>query len=324
MVKSIYDSFKCEADKCRFTCCDGWKIDLDSRVCSEILGEGEHEVDSNGHCPFQLESGLCSIVIENGELELPETCHMFPRLINEYDNMNEYSLSYGCQAVIDITNQCDESSFGDAEENDELPYRKRLIQIISDKDLSIDEAFMEMLRQLNISNNDVVNDNIEDIDSLIETNLLFQDMVVNYLKVDKYNEILRDIADVSAEFNPEASVGIWEQFKISFNQWDELLKKCFKEKIFYSCVSDEPDDIAAELQVIITEYIIVRYAVFLKGILSKTNTIKYEDIRMYLAAFSRILGHNSDAVIELYAEMFGKVSWDDSYAELLLYKNTEP
>ena len=56
---------------------------------------------------------------------------------------------------------------------------------------------------------------------------------------------------------------------------------------------------------IIIEYLLVRYAVFLKCSITEGNDINTSDIKDYIVCFSRVIGNNSDSVIEFFEEGFG-------------------
>ncbi len=55
--------------------------------------------DANGRCLFFREDGLCNMVLDYGEECLCYTCHMYPRHIEEFEDVREYSLSMSCPEV---------------------------------------------------------------------------------------------------------------------------------------------------------------------------------------------------------------------------------
>ena len=56
---------------------------------------------------------------------------------------------------------------------------------------------------------------------------------------------------------------------------------------------------------IILEYLLVRYAIFLKYSISRDNNISVDDIKDYIVCFSRVIGNNSESVIEFLQDGFG-------------------
>ena len=109
-----YDFFRCIADKCPADCCSGWEIyiDDDSLARYESLpgATGDYLRDSidyknqifkqkDRRCALLDESGLCRLQSAFGEEALCETCRMFPRHVEEFDGVREYSLSLSCPVV---------------------------------------------------------------------------------------------------------------------------------------------------------------------------------------------------------------------------------
>lgn len=127
-----YDTFRCIADQCSFTCCQEWRIGVDDKtfqkwkglkleakdrdrknqseltLCNCVEKEESGQIIKLGKdkkCPFLNEKKLCKIVLELGESYLSETCTTFPRQINTFEDRIEYSLDPGCPAVVDLLNQ---------------------------------------------------------------------------------------------------------------------------------------------------------------------------------------------------------------------------
>lgn len=116
-VPTYYKDFACIAEKCNYSCCAGWDVDLDEetadyyRSVKGAFGErlksrmvkGEDGVhfalEKDGRCPFLNSENLCDIYIELGEEALSEVCTEFPRFTMEYENVREKMLSLACQEV---------------------------------------------------------------------------------------------------------------------------------------------------------------------------------------------------------------------------------
>ena len=120
---SSYDKFKCIADKCRFTCCEGWDIGVDADIYNKWKKENiisdyilnkvkikkcgsktEYSIDkeTNEACPFLDKQGLCQIVKSYGEEYLSLTCRMFPRIENIFEDKKELSLSCACPETVEL------------------------------------------------------------------------------------------------------------------------------------------------------------------------------------------------------------------------------
>lgn len=106
-----YDEFACIADKCPDTCCAGWQIMIDEdslekyeRVKGSFGERLEREIDweegafcqKRGRCCFLNEKNLCDIYGNLGEEALCETCTKYPRHVEEFEDLREYSLSLSC------------------------------------------------------------------------------------------------------------------------------------------------------------------------------------------------------------------------------------
>lgn len=118
-----YDTFKCTADKCPDTCCAGWQIMIDEdslKRYESVKGEfGErlkHSIDWSegsflqncGRCTMLNDRNLCDLVIACGEDSLCETCNRYPRHIEEFEGLREYSLSISCPVAAQIVLGCEE------------------------------------------------------------------------------------------------------------------------------------------------------------------------------------------------------------------------
>ena len=95
-------------------------------------------------------------------------------------------------------------------------------------------------------------------------------------------------------------------YKSLFEQYNQLIENCIVAKILSSCVSDDTLEMVISFQMIILEYLLVRYAIFLKYCMNKNKELDEEDIKDYIVAFSRIIGNNSEAVIDFIRDGFGQ------------------
>lgn len=106
-----YSEFKCIADKCPATCCDGWAVVVDEDsikkyknlpsedrdyVMSHIDEEEGTFVQCDGRCSFLNDNGLCDLCSRYGEEMFSRTCRRYPRHFEEYGNLHEAALSMSC------------------------------------------------------------------------------------------------------------------------------------------------------------------------------------------------------------------------------------
>ncbi|EOU2068110.1 lysine-N-methylase, partial [Clostridium perfringens] len=365
---SGYDDFKCIADSCKFTCCEGWDIDIDKDTYEkwknnkedskyllnnvkvrEVNGEKLYFInkDTFEACSFLDCKGLCNIVKCKGEEYLSKTCSTFPRISNEFEYRKELSLSCSCPEVVEILDNIDSeiiiNQLEKINKEDiplELKLRDTLINIMYEEGFSLEEKLLlgfEML--LNILENesytseDIFLDelekysNIEYIkeviylyneikinkgESLEEVNSLFLDIIENYKSISNLKCVLERVSDFAENTNINLLSEKWEKYKESFKEFEDLLKKCIISKIFSNCTSDDMEDMIISFQLIILEYLLTRYSVFLNYCINDEK-IQREEIKNNIITFSRVIENNKDAVIEFLNDGFEEIILEIGY-----------
>ncbi|GAA0119018.1 flagellin lysine-N-methylase [Clostridium perfringens] len=356
---SGYNDFKCTANKCKFTCCEGWDINIDKDTYerwekdekdSIYLLNGVKTKECNGKeeyfikketfkkCPFLDGEGLCNIVKSHGEGYLSKTCHSFPRMNNNFGHKRELSLSCACPEVVEILDKIHEkigmepeSSNDEEEDLLELKIRESLIDIVSEEEFSLDERLLigfdmllNILEDESYTSEEILLEELEKysdneyrkevayvyneielnrVDSLLEINSLFLDMVENYREVSNLKCILEEISNFAEEANIESLSEEWKEYKENFKEFHKLLEKCIVSKIYSNCISDDMEDMILSFQLIILEYLLTRYAVFLNYCINGEK-IKNEEVKDYIVIFSRIIGNNAEAVLEFLSDGF--------------------
>lgn len=106
-----YDKFKCIAGECPSSCCKGWEIIIDDesiekykavessfkeRIQSSINMDEECFIQHDGRCAMLNDRDLCDLQLNLGEEMLCYTCGMYPRHVEEFDEVRELSLSLSC------------------------------------------------------------------------------------------------------------------------------------------------------------------------------------------------------------------------------------
>jgi lysine-N-methylase len=176
-------------------------------------------------------------------------------------------------------------------------------------------------------------------DSLDETNELFLDIVQNYRKLDNYRDYLKDISEFGEALDINGALDRWENFKEAFGQHGQLLENCLVSKIFASCVSDDIDEMLLSFQQLVTEYVMVRYSVFLRYLTCHKDAGKsraesagnnaeykaekkpepdYRDVRTYIVVYSRIIGYNQEGIRKFWKDSFEEAVWEFGYMLLLI------
>lgn len=112
-----FDIFRCTADKCPDTCCAGWQIVIDdvslerymkdksafgSRLCNGIDWQESAFIQYDRRCSMLNDRNLCDLVIEKGEEWLCETCSRYPRHVEEFEGLREWSLSLSCPVAAEL------------------------------------------------------------------------------------------------------------------------------------------------------------------------------------------------------------------------------
>lgn len=354
-----YEKFKCIADKCKFTCCTGWDISVDSDTYNKWKGEDNSEYlldnlsfkknngessylikkETKGTCPLLNSEGLCNIVINKGDEYLSSTCKTFPRIENRFENVKEFNLSCACPEVVNIISEMNEKISMDSkdylsyiEDLGSLKIRETLVSIIQSEDINIEEKLMisygmllKILDSDDLSYEDLIElldnyklksyikdevnkkseyKNIEITESLGVLNLLFTDIIENYRNVSIFEDDLKDIYKFAKGVNKKSIVIEWKSFKKMFNDYEALNENFIASKILSNCINEDIEEMIISFEMIILEYLLSRYAVFLRYCVNREGSINLEWIQNYTVIFSRIIGNNSDSVIEFLLDRF--------------------
>lgn len=363
-----YDRFKCSADKCKFTCCEGWDINVDEDAFNKWKNEEskfnyilqnlklkesgekkEYFLDKYTHetCPLLDENGLCKIVKNHGDEYISLTCQTFPRIKNILGDRNEFTLSCSCPEVIEIISNIDGKINMICKDNNasidsslEFKVRETLISVIQHNELALEykliicfQMLLAILENVHIQKRRLfteieeykdkeymkeledmyskVNLNIDE--SIEELNNLFLDIVENYRDVSGLENILEEISGFAEEIEIEYLCEQWDDYKGKFEKYDELIENCIVSKVLASCNSSDIEEVVISFEMIILEYLLIRYALFLKYCISEEEGLDIQNIKDYIVVFSRVIGNNTEAVIEFINEGFGSEILDVGY-----------
>lgn len=129
---NYYKEFFCIADRCEATCCAGWQIVVDEeslKKYKKVTGEFKQRIKdgvdfkegvfyqkSGKRCAFLNEQNLCDMYTVLGEEAFCETCRRYPRHIEEFENVREFTLSASCpEAARILLSQKEPITFYEAE-----------------------------------------------------------------------------------------------------------------------------------------------------------------------------------------------------------------
>ncbi len=201
-VKPYYfEQFKCAAHKCPDTCCAGWQIMIDEDTLEAYMqekgsfaGRLAKGIDwtegsfrqQDGRCAMLNEDNLCDLVISMGEDCLCETCHRYPRHVEEFEGLREWSLSLSCPVAAHMILEAEEPLGFLAEEDDlqdplEEEFedfdlllftqledaRKVLFRMATDRSKTMEERLWLLLEMARQMQNCVDEDRLFDMDELI-------------------------------------------------------------------------------------------------------------------------------------------------------------
>lgn len=223
IVPNYYKEFKCVASKCTDTCCAGWEIIIDEETYqkyNKVRGEFGERLKSNltlyedgepgfilqnDNCPFLNKNNLCDIYTELGEESLCYTCKTYPRLIEEYSDIQEIGISLSCPEAARLILQSSKPVTFEVLEDDGIqnPYDDInfdiSIQLISARKMALD-----ILQNRSIAFNDRIALLItfaHDIQEKISANKLSQitDIINTYSKEDYQKELINEFDKYKAK-----------------------------------------------------------------------------------------------------------------------------
>lgn len=193
-----YNKFRCLAGSCPDTCCAKWQIVIDDRTLARYGKVEEpfrtrlknsidhkekvyHQI--NDRCAFLNEEGLCDIHGDIGPEYLCRTCRVYPRHIEEFENVREKSLALSCPEVArlllshngKVTYLHKENDKSETyEEFDNLLYgilcdiRSLMVDIIQKRELDISTRFAMVLSLAHDVSRRLVDNNLFDIENVAE------------------------------------------------------------------------------------------------------------------------------------------------------------
>lgn len=235
---NYYDEFCCIADKCPDTCCAGWQIVIDDKSLERYENEksayrrqlldsidwqeGVFKQKEKKRCAFLNEKNLCDMYLHLGEESLCYTCTNYPRHIEEFENIREYTLSVSCPEVARILlNKKDLVEFlyeEDEEEEEFEDYDPFLFSILEDGREVIRKILQN--RNLDISQRAYLVWKLADeMQECIDDGELF----VCHDIFDKYQKKQHDL------FSIEQESECWKNnMELSYNFFIQVYKKIYR------------------------------------------------------------------------------------------------
>lgn len=136
-----FRNFRCIAGACPESCCEGWQIVIDEdslkryqedktpfgkRLAGSIDWQEGTFKQQDRRCLMLNDRNLCDLVIAEGEGSLCRTCHLFPRHMEEYEDVREYTLDLSCpeaaKSIVERTTSFSMTEREDQTEDDPSEY----------------------------------------------------------------------------------------------------------------------------------------------------------------------------------------------------------
>ena len=264
-IPDYYKEFKCTADKCEDTCCEGWQIVIDEQSLKrykKVRGDfmwrmlrsvdwmqGVFRQDKEKRCAFLNEQNLCDLYTACGEKSLCKTCKLYPRHIEEFEGVREITLSISCPEVARILMDKKEpvtflsyEKEGEEEYEDFDPFffsiledaRKAMIEILQNRELPLSKRILLVLGMAHDMQGRVNRQEMFDCFSVIEK---YQGEKA-WKFADEYLAAERDMAWTREMFDKLYELELLRE------EWDMLLQEaevmlyCDSEQK-YRAISDE-------------------------------------------------------------------------------------
>ncbi len=109
---SFYNEFMCLANKCTYTCCMDWGIHMTPEEVERLHkyygdrldihedGSATLKFGKEGTCELMSPEGLCTLYLMHGVNGICAICDTYPRFSTEYNDLQEFHLSNGCEGVL--------------------------------------------------------------------------------------------------------------------------------------------------------------------------------------------------------------------------------
>lgn len=369
---NYYDAFRCIGSECPFTCCQEWAITVDEDtlgkwkgVTLETIGvKGEKKATStlcdcvekeeseyvialkkDKTCPFLNEDKLCSVVVSLGESYLSKTCTTYPRHIHKVGDKEEYSLDFGCPAVIDLIYKeekgiCFKSEGIKGYTPSVLEeVREMILERMQDETYTLTEGILmayccllELLEEEELTAevveaykskeyletlvNEMRTMKVEEIDSFWERNEQFLDRIQLYRKDETYTKDI-EVYSILAEKLEEYYSDIWileknEVFEVQYQGFEKLLRNYLAAEIWANVLRNHMTlvDMVMIYQWIILEYCAIKQLTFLKWISAETVAIDYNMVRDSIMMIARMIAYDQAEIEKCLAYSFEETILD--------------
>lgn len=256
-----YHEFECAADKCPDTCCSGWQIVIDDKSLEKYeqyvghfddklqagidWAQGCFKQDECKRCSMLNKDNLCELILNMGEEHLCSTCELYPRHVEEFEGLREWSLGLSCPIAaalvlgrkepvhfVEERNDDDDPLIDEFDDFDFLLFteledaRQVIYAIIQNREMSIGariNALMQMSLQLQIC---VEENRISDMQDIVRVyageNDVAIDGKIHTVEVNEEYEDILDYGDSLAKLNIEDPRKRYEFLQETFSVYNKL------------------------------------------------------------------------------------------------------
>ena len=265
LAPAYYKEFSCKADKCRNTCCSGWRIpiskdeylklmtvncskDLDRRLQSAFVtpeyvsDECYRYVSFNwlGSCPIQ-DKGLCTLFSEKGESFIPKTCRLFPRSLKSVNGVNVANCSCSCERVVEMLYEESDLNL----EEIQLDEQPQLTYSVSDEDIRQIKIFSSLIKDQSTTLAEsiaeicqIINKDEFDKDFKDDQDMALTIAIDLFKRIAAADERLSAVAyDIENRYahNMDMFVKDKNTFEKEYPDWMRFLERLINNSMIYEC-----------------------------------------------------------------------------------------
>ncbi len=262
IVPQYYPDFKCKADNCRHTCCQGWRIPISFREYTRLIGmpcsrnlrqridvafaqpeqvsEERYRVisfDWQGNCRL-LENGLCMLYTENCLDYLPAVCDLYPRYLRQLGEQKLACCSSACERVVEMLAGAESLNMTNAElsgrplikmEIDEES-KKRIMEfqtILKDRSTTLSESLRQICLKVNSERF------TEDFNS--EGDPVSQGIAILQKLTDRQSFLYEIVEEITARYQEHTDRFEEDRrrFESLFPQWMRIFKNVINNSLIY-------------------------------------------------------------------------------------------
>ncbi|MGL5258566.1 MAG: flagellin lysine-N-methylase [Lachnospiraceae bacterium] len=308
------------------------------------------KLNEKKYCPYMNKEKLCNLVIEFGDEILSHTCDTFPRQEKNFEDRTEKSLVSCCPRTIELILEQGASIYEEilTFESDDILYeiRNMLIELFDKREYSSSDslligfaALIDMLNKEVLEKMDIKKYcfkescesiykyyskfNTDIMDTFIEGNELFLDIIENYRKEERYIAYIEPLAKLAEAFEEEYDAikeEEYNEFIQKLDEFDYVLKAYLINELFSNLLLPEADmeSIVIQYEWIGMVYAIVRHALFLKWSIDKKDHLELEEIIESIVLISRITGYGEEDIYEYIENSFEDSIWEFGYMLLIV------